>query len=297
MKVSWFPEGMFPKWLKTLIKISFWTGFTIFIMLIILAQIGGKDDIFKESVEQFASEATGTHAEILSINNIRFFPNVIINFNDMRFFESQKKAQQIARIGHANVVISFWDVLGHNGRFKFILLEDIFVDAGHISEKTISIQHISTNKANPDPNINTDFFLETRGQIGEYDVRLELPLESHGQHYSRTFILDTQRPSNIQLGEAKLSLQPQHTTDSLELINTNLSLKSKNILNNNIIRFNSKCIVFDKKVSQNNLLELVSYLSDTLQLKPSFTPFNISDDNEISILGHPIIFEQNDNQL
>lgn len=290
MSENKYGNPFFPRWLKKIIKFSLITALVLGVMMIILGNIGGKSEIFKASVEDFTNELTGYTAEIASLNNIRFFPNIIIDFSGMSVFKTPEKTQIIGSLGNAQLVMSFWDVFRQNGRFKFLLAENLYVHRDVISTKDISLATLGIQKA-PESDAQDGFSLFAQGRVGEYDFDVSLPLQTRGEGHGQSFNFATDRPAKINFGEAEIEGQINFIDYDIEIEPAKINLKNKNILDSGKIFIDTNRIVFNGFSQADDFKDLITYLQGGSGITASDIDFQDNGNGTYKLFGKDIVFE------
>lgn len=274
------------KQLKRIAKISFVLALIIGIMLIVLGNIGGQNSEFKASIEGYITESTGYPARISVLNNIRFFPNIVINFNDLRVFKTEEKTQTVARLGYMHTVMSFWDVLGQTGRFKFISVKDLNIDAGLILKQDITLSALDIQQEN-----ESVFYLKGHGKIGDYPFNIELPLKTRGSGYNITFSFSGERPFLLNIGDVRFEGLAQKGIQSFEIKELNISLEEKNLIENGFLEINTDSFVFKHNSESQGVENAFDYLAKIFILNDGHSPFQRNVQGQMTLFERPITFE------
>lgn len=272
------------KHIRSFLKITLLTIAAALVILMILGNIGGNGKEFQQTVEGFASDATGHPAQISQMHNLRFFPNIILHFNTMRFFESEENKSVIGSIGEAHMVMSFWDVLQQNGKFKYIYIKNAYIEPGTLLEKDITINDIQILEPEQNKPI-----LSIDGAIGEYPVLATLPLNSKGQLHHRVFSLAWGKEFLITLGELHIKGTVNFGQHDLSINDISIDLKNEALFSDIDLKINSQRIVSSKNMELSKLDKLETYLRYIFSSQNDSKLFTQNDTGQIQIFGHALI--------
>ena len=110
------------------------------VIFTILGNVGGKSDTLRQSVEEFIAETTGAMVEIRNFKNLRIFPRIIIDFEDLYLYNA--KVQDVGGIRKLYIEFGFWDVILGNGRFHAIEMTGARLPTGPFLPRPVEIQSI-----------------------------------------------------------------------------------------------------------------------------------------------------------
>lgn len=289
---TWFPDTLFPKWLKKLMKILFFIGIAVSIMLIVLGNIGGRGNTFKASIEQFATESTGYFAEVTNINNIKFFPNIIIYFNNLRLFKDSEKTLLAGHVQTVNIVASFWDVLLQNGRFKMASINNLIMQAGTLSNQDFIIDDMNIHQYQAGPTLGA-FYLLTTGYIGKTAFTIELPLSTQGHGYSQTFNFETDRPTILSIGDIKISGQVNHEDRQTRITNLTITDNNKNLFKNKTLKIETDRLIFEETIDSTSLHNTLSKIQKHLDFTKPYQLLRTNAEGQHTLLGKRIDIKAN----
>lgn len=186
-----------------LFKIVFYITVFLVIVLLILGNIGGNNDNLRITIENYMSDATGYSAQIGTLNNFKFFPTIVLDFDDLTFEDPAKENAQVASVSSVDVRMNFIStILGH-GRIKGLAVEGVSVAKDVVSTKPITIEYARI--------VDTDETSETAqiavlGKIGSDVLKASVGVSAEGTGDSRSYgVADTQRPISASLGDIAFS--------------------------------------------------------------------------------------------
>ncbi len=181
-------------WLSLLLKIVFFLAAFVLIILTVLGNMGGSSDILKQSIEQYASQATGMEARIEKLNRMTFFPNVSFDFDNLNLTRPGESAPA-ARIGRVKIAMGSFDAVNGNGKVKAFFIQDVKVEPGVFYERGLTLQSFAII----DDGINPPA-LKGEGTFGDLPFRLSAGLAAKGKHGGRKYMLGEERPFEASVG-------------------------------------------------------------------------------------------------
>ena len=192
-------------WFGFITKVLFCFVAFILVILTILANMGGKGDFHKTSVEQFAMEITGFPAKVETLHNLTYFPSIAVDFEDLDIFPDVASEVPIGHIDRAQISLGFWDVIRQNGKIKVVDLQGLYALPGLYLNKTIALKHVSildTDEANAQ--------FEGQGTVDELPLLFTMDMKSVGNGRSKKYSFDARRNFNFELGDMKMTAALQN---------------------------------------------------------------------------------------
>ena len=184
--------------LKGLIKWLLILAVLVFILLTALSRMGGSSDVLRETIEDFLTENTPYTAHIIKLNHMYFFPNVVIDVENVELRGGDSGTGEAAiRVGSARFAMGFFDLLFQPGKFKHIHMQDFSAQRGSILNKPLKVEYLKiVDEEGP-------AHIEVKGAIGEYDVSATLGLESSGSKGRRKYKIGAERSFEISIANLK----------------------------------------------------------------------------------------------
>ncbi len=187
-------------WLGFLTKFLFCLTAFVFVILTILANMGGNGDFHKSSVEQFASEITGFPAKLKTLHGINYFPSISVDLEDLDIMPDLTSEMAIGHVDRAQISLGFWDVLIQNGKMKVLDIQGLYTLPGLFLNKTIALKHLSivddgAEKAK----------LEGQGTIDNVSLLFWMDMKIEGSDRSKKYHFEPRRNVNIELGDIKIT--------------------------------------------------------------------------------------------
>lgn len=130
------------KLLKTFLKITFIAAIFLFVILTVLANVGGNSDALKQGVEQFASEQLHRPVQIGTFNEMQFFPDIRIDVADVTVSDSAENKDPVIELGSFVVSIGFFDVAFSTGRIKEMDIQGLKIMQGIYTESAIALDYL-----------------------------------------------------------------------------------------------------------------------------------------------------------
>ena len=103
------------------------------VILTILANMGGSNDMLRESVESFVSDTFGKRpASIGVLHKMTFFPSVGVHARNVKVLSKPEEdgGYPVVSIGNVEVFMGFWSVATSQPKFKEMVIEDVSVIKG-----------------------------------------------------------------------------------------------------------------------------------------------------------------------
>ena len=184
----------FLKWLAII-------GVFLFIVLTVLSRLGGNSDVLKESIEGFITDATPYTAKITTLNNMNFFPDIIIDVSGIELREGESEDTNTAPaiyIGAAKFALPFFDAMFRPGHFKTVELQGLESRPGVLHTQIVSIKSLNVQHD------ETGAFLAANGLLGAQRMDGKLELNVKGKPGRPLYELADERSFEINLADLKL---------------------------------------------------------------------------------------------
>jgi|GEM_PF-6685918 len=279
--------------MKNLFLIGFFIVLLIGVTLTVLTNIGGNSDVLKASLENYIANALQGQATIETLNDVQYFPKVIVDFENASLMRPNIK-DPVFKVGRLQIATDFWNISLGNAELDVLNAKNIYAQSGVFTKKELFLKRLGI----VDEKIDDPAFLFLDGKYGgrPFEGRIGMDRLGKGSPY-----------------KYKLAQSMDITLDSKALsINGNLSRKSerKMQIKNLEVRISEKStltkslsgdILFQLSSSQENLyLEgdlllgkntvLYPDLKITLNTKPNIITGRIIaknlDINDLSALSH-----------
>jgi hypothetical protein len=109
-------------------KLSLFASLFFFVIFSVLANIGGNSDVLRGSIERYVSEGTGYKTHVGTLNSMQFFPDIVIDIQDLKLENSDH--QTVIAADKFKIAFSFFDVLFSRSRFRALEIENFSVAPG-----------------------------------------------------------------------------------------------------------------------------------------------------------------------
>lgn len=192
-KTTW--EGVVVR----VIKIALIIGAVLFILLTALSQMGGNSDVLREAIEDYISNNTPYTAHISKLNNMRFFPDVVIDVADVDLRAgADGQGETAIRIAKARVVMAFFDMLFSPGKFKDITIENLQAASGSLLAKPLDIESVNVADEAGQSQV------QITGKIGTYPLQAHIGLRANGDPGRRVYSIGAEKPFDASIGDLKV---------------------------------------------------------------------------------------------
>lgn len=179
------------------------------ISLIVLGNIGGNGDQYKTMLEEMISDASGYNAKITTLNNVRFFPNLIIDFDGLQLMPQESEVPVITMESLA-FKAGLFDAMFGEPKVKIFDLENLSISKGLYTRERLAITRLGIDDpAEGQPS------LSLTGTLGADPIRAKIDLSGYGQGVDRAFDLGDRRHLLLSVKGLNLegemdNLEPRH---------------------------------------------------------------------------------------
>lgn len=190
-------RAAWPRWRRNLsrgIKILFWLGVLVLVCLIVLSRMGGRGDALKRGLEQYLTQATGMTAHIGYLNHMAFYPLAGMDFDDLTL-DPGKRAKGGGHVGHAIVVMRFWDLLLSRPALAALVVEDVDFGGGVFDSRPLAHGRMAIDATTATPR------LRATGIWGGQPLDAAIDLRRRGI----TFMPASPAAFTLSLGDTKLT--------------------------------------------------------------------------------------------
>jgi hypothetical protein len=190
---------LWPLWL--LLKIILVIIVLFAVGVVILANMGGNSDALKTMIEDYISDTSGMDTQIGKLNNIAFYPDINIDFEDLRL-RKQVDAPAAMTVGLLNVRVGFWDALHGSTKIKNVSIQDFRAEKGLVTQEALNISKLEIEDAERASDAPK---LVLTGTVGDKPLTASSTVAAYGTGEERTYDLGEERQINAQVGDLKLA--------------------------------------------------------------------------------------------
>jgi len=165
--------------LQKIAKLIFVLSALFLVMITILANMGGSNDMLREAVENFVSERFGGRpAKVANLERMSFFPKIGVSAKGVQVLSKAEGGYPLVKIGKIQMFMSFWDVAMGNSEFTHFYLENAEAIKGMLFPNEFYIE-----RAYIDNEIEqTTALLKANGKSGARDWFFQAQLEAKGKN-------------------------------------------------------------------------------------------------------------------
>lgn len=175
-----------------LIKLTLILGVIIFILLSVLARLGGNGPVLREALEDVFSQNTGYKAKIYNLNYMSFFPSTGIDAENIEFYrvveEGMPRGNAMITIDKIVVSFGFWDLLLSKNTIRNFLLQNAQIEAGGLLNAPINIESAAINE-----DAGNQAALRINGTIGESPAEIEVEFDNLGTPHNPQYSVKEER--------------------------------------------------------------------------------------------------------
>ncbi len=181
-------------WLGRILKLIFILSAFFLVAITVLANMGGNNDAWKDSIEQFTSGFFNNRpVKVEKLVYMSFFPKIGFDAENISIYSNQEKDITLATIGKIQGFMGFWNVAFRTQKFSSFYLKDFNAVKGAVFPKELYIERIFV-----DHDIeNRQAALLGNGKIGDDMWEVSFGLKVFDSHD----ILDSKNKFNYKLPE------------------------------------------------------------------------------------------------
>jgi hypothetical protein len=185
-------------WFYLLLKVAFGFGAVLLIVLTVLANVGGKSETLKQSVEEFIGENTPYRATVGQFNGMTFFPDIAFDFESVEMYD-KKTADLSMVVGKVQIAFGFWDVMFSTGKIKALTIEKFMAEKDRLLNPPFNLESLKITETAFGPRI------EGKGDIGGEALNFHADMKFKGQGRRKKYYFDGERAFSIELGDIKIT--------------------------------------------------------------------------------------------
>ncbi len=198
-------------WLSFIFKSVFFLCALFLIMITILANMGGNGDAWKGSLETFVSSAAGGKPSKVGIlNQMRFFPRMGFDAENIDVFQDDKNLFPLITIKKVQMYIKFWNVAFGDSKFSHFYIEDFRALKG-----VIGLEEFWAERVFVDHDIEAKkSFLRANGKVGVHPWSMNAELEAFGSRGDYTFGFPETFTVRMELSDMRLEANVTRNEDA-----------------------------------------------------------------------------------
>ncbi len=200
------------RWIKRIVKLSLIVAAFFAVMLLVMANLGGNNPVFKEALESFASETTGHRASIQQFNDLQIFPRIIIDFDDLELYALDKGDAPVGGLKNFRIKMSFWSAMFGTGKIMDFQIDELKLPAGAVTPAELLITSVSLNDKGEDivP-------LAIRGQYGGHSFKFDARMQASGADNTRAYKFPKENDIALAVNDLSLTAHTQDASGSMHI--------------------------------------------------------------------------------
>ncbi len=170
------------------------------VILTILANMGGSNDMLRESVESFVSDSFGKRPVTVGVlHKMTFFPSVGVHARNVKVLSKPEEegGYPVVKIGNIEVFMDFWSVASSQPKFKKLVIEDVNAIKGMFIPEEFVIDHIYVDHAPGEDRAE----LIGSGKTGVHDWSLNVEIDTVNSFSGKRFILGETLPFTLNIAD------------------------------------------------------------------------------------------------
>jgi hypothetical protein len=217
------------RWFSTTFKVLFCVLAALILIFAVLANLGGSSETLKRSIEEYVAENTGYDAKVGKLNNMNFFPDIVLDFENTEFFR-RDQIDVVMAAQKVQVAFGFWDVMARTGKIKKMNIEGFRALPGTLLEKSVRVDRLAIIETEGGPR------MESAGLIGEHAFSVSYSMESSGLGGGKKYSFGNERDLDITFGDASFKgHMKQSDQKDMMLENIEVKLSDKQVATGNIV--------------------------------------------------------------
>lgn len=183
-------------------KIIFCICAFVVVILTVMANMGGNNEMLKSGVTQFVSRIFNNRPATLDrLVNMRFFPSVGVDFEGLHVQPFVGSSENLVNIGKFKFYSSFWNIIMGQQKFKGIYATDIFIKEGVWGDRSVTAESIVVNH-----DVSTgEAELRASGKLAYYDWSLVAELQVEGFAGDYQFSFANEVPFKMDIGDVQIT--------------------------------------------------------------------------------------------
>ncbi len=173
------------------------------VVITILANMGGSNDMLRDSVEKFVSDAFGKRpAQIGVLHKMSFFPSVGVHAQNIKVYSKPEEegGYPVIKIGNLEAFMGFWSVATSNPTFKKLAIENVNVIKGMFVPEEFSMKHIFVDHI---PGEKTAM-LTGEGRVGVHDWSFNAKLNAYNTFAGKRYGFDEVTPFTLKIADMEI---------------------------------------------------------------------------------------------
>ncbi len=205
------------RWLGTTFKVLFCVLAGLILIFAVLANLGGSSDALKKSIEEFVAENTGYDAKVGKLNNMNFFHDIVLDFENTEFFR-RGQIDVVMTAQKIQLAFGFWDVMARTGKIKKMNIEGFRALPETLMDKSVRVDSLAIVDTESGPR------MESVGLIGDRSFSVSYSMESSGLGGGKKYSFGRERDLSITFGDASFAGHMKET-DKKGMIFENIEVK------------------------------------------------------------------------
>lgn len=188
-------------WLPFLAKLTFFLAVILVVLLAVLSSLGGKSEVLHRATEDFISARIGGKAAIGTFNQMTFYPNLSVDFEDLSVegVAGARSGQNILSAEKVTIAVGFWDMTFGTGKLKTLNIVKLRAAPGALIDKGLSVDRLAIIDE------GDEAFVRSEGKIGSSPYSVSATLEKTGKGKGRKYTFGDVRPFEVRLGAVNMA--------------------------------------------------------------------------------------------
>ena len=174
------------KWFSRLLKLIFFICALILVILTVLHNMGGSNEMLKDGVKQTISNIFGGRpVKMKSLVNMSFFPTVALDIEEVSVYEKEDDFIPLIRLKAFQAYMPFWNVATRNPRMTKFYIEDFEAIKGVFLPEELKIKKVFIDHDVE----NATAVLRGNGKVGIHEWNFDIDLDVNGTDGKYSFMV------------------------------------------------------------------------------------------------------------
>jgi len=215
------------KWLGRLTKLIFFISAFCLIILTILYNMGGSNEMLKEGVVNTVSGVfQGRHVQLRRLNHMGFFPSVALDMEGVSIYQKEGDRVPVLEVRKFEAYMPFWNVATRSPQLSSLYIEGVHAIRGFFFPEEWHITKVYIDHDRDEGSAK----LKGSGTIGLQPWSFEIGLQVNGLSGKYTFELAENSDVIFDIGDVHFDAQiRKEGSNYLKISDINLVHEEKNI--------------------------------------------------------------------
>lgn len=190
----------------TTLKIVFFAGIFLFVILTVLTKLGGQSEVMRDTIEDYITENTPYSAHVGTLNGMYFFPDITIDIGAVELRDASNKTAITA--DRFRLSFAFFDLLFSRRRFRDLHVENMVAGPGVLMPRALIVKQAGVDETDEKGSVFAFY-----GVMGEAPFSGFLGVHAEGSPARRIYSFNESWPVDLQLADLSVKGRMQHDAE------------------------------------------------------------------------------------